>query len=108
MSMKPQCCAREVPVFGQKWEGFGPSLERAWFDAARALPDAPFGDEAQQIPCGSFEVSPVVAARHTQLQCVIEAQLARQHALDADGLQHHPSDKVVGQQIANKKGVRFI
>lgn len=61
--MKPQFFAREVPVFGQKWEGFGPSFERAWFDAARALSDAPFGDEAQRIPCGSFEVSAVMAAR---------------------------------------------
>ncbi|WP_426699891.1 hypothetical protein ACPPVV_10785 [Rhodanobacter sp. Col0626] len=75
--MKPQFFACKAPVFGQKWEGFGPSLDRAWFDAARALSDAPFGDEAQQIPCGVLEVSQVVSARHTQLQCVLETQLAR-------------------------------
>ncbi len=70
--MSPQSFAREVSLFGQKWEGFGPSLERAWFDAARALSDTPFGDEAQQIPCGFFEVSQVVSARHAHLQRVLK------------------------------------
>lgn len=85
-----------MSVFSQKWEGFWPSLDRAWFDATRALSNASFGDEVQQSPCSFLGMSQVVSARHGQLQCVFEAQLARQHALDVGSLQHHSSDEVLG------------
>lgn len=66
MSTTPQFLACKIPVFDQKREGPGPSFEGARLDAARALPDALFGDEAQPVPRGSLEVSEVVAACHAQ------------------------------------------